>query len=150
MNPTQQPRPANQAPRQQMPQMPVETRRPKPGPNGSSKWHFGFWDCCSPMRTGCLGFWCPCLLFGQTHAREHNKGETSGCGLMVGHPDEKSPPSTGPDGAVVLRMVLCRPIWLPLLLAMRLQRAAEEEIRNRRQCVWRLLRGPVLPMLWIK
>lgn len=64
-------------------------------------WTFGLFDCFGPcstckqlqtahrgstrglITTGCLGCWCPCLLFGKTYAREHGDGETSGCGAMV-------------------------------------------------------------------
>lgn len=53
------------------------------GSKYGSKWIFGFWDCCSPCSTCCLGFWCPCFLFGKTYAREHGEGETSGCSWMV-------------------------------------------------------------------
>jgi Cys-rich protein (TIGR01571 family) len=60
----------------------------------SRPWEYGFFDCFDDMETcpyppppgltnysqqdavltstGCLGFWCPCVLFGRTHARVVN------------------------------------------------------------------------------
>lgn len=93
MDYTQQPTAAYQAPRQ----MSTEKQGMTPmgsdnnlkthvhGNNYGSKWLFGFWDCCSPMSTCCLGTWCPCFLYGKTYAREHGEGETSGCSWMVSH-----------------------------------------------------------------
>ncbi|KAI9786558.1 MAG: hypothetical protein M1816_007882 [Peltula sp. TS41687] len=33
------------------------------------QWQNGFWNCCTPMNTCCLGYWCPCILFGKTQQR---------------------------------------------------------------------------------
>ncbi|KAI9794478.1 MAG: hypothetical protein M1833_000391 [Piccolia ochrophora] len=33
------------------------------------EWRNGFWDCCSPSGTCCMGYWCPCILFGKTQHR---------------------------------------------------------------------------------
>jgi len=40
--------------------------------------HFqnGFCSCCDPCGTCCLGFWCPCILFGKTRTRLHNPAMT--------------------------------------------------------------------------
>ncbi|KIW53495.1 hypothetical protein PV05_09064 [Exophiala xenobiotica] len=54
---------------------------PHPHSHGAGKrgeWSFGLFDCCSPFGTCCLSFWCPCILYGKTHAREHGDPDSSG------------------------------------------------------------------------
>lgn len=43
----------------------VETFKPNSFQNG-------FCSCFGEYKTCCLGFWCPCVLFGHTHARFQN------------------------------------------------------------------------------
>ncbi|PYH75405.1 PLAC8-domain-containing protein [Aspergillus uvarum CBS 121591] len=38
----------------------------------SREWKYGFWDCCSPFKTCCFAFWCPCCLYGRTASRLNN------------------------------------------------------------------------------
>ncbi|KAI9761856.1 MAG: hypothetical protein M4579_000796 [Chaenotheca gracillima] len=40
-----------------------------PGHGPVQDWHESFWDCCSPSSTCCMGYWCPCVLFGRTYDR---------------------------------------------------------------------------------
>ncbi|KAI9811073.1 MAG: hypothetical protein M1827_005655 [Pycnora praestabilis] len=32
-------------------------------------WENSFWDCCAPTNICCMAYWCPCILYGKTHAR---------------------------------------------------------------------------------
>lgn len=93
------------------PQLPMNEKSQLPMPGHAREnaqrsyfgrdWTFGLFDCFRPcstckqlqtaskgsarglITTGCLGCWCPCLLFGKTFAREHGDGESNGCGAMV-------------------------------------------------------------------
>lgn len=70
------------------------------------KWSFGMFDCFSPFgtckspllddmkkrsrlcslnvkTTGCLGCWCPCLLYGRTQDRYKGDQDSSGCNGSV-------------------------------------------------------------------
>ncbi|KAI9804180.1 MAG: hypothetical protein M1825_001582 [Sarcosagium campestre] len=40
-----------------------------PGRGPIQNWQYGFCDFLSPFNTCCLGYWCPCILFGKTQQR---------------------------------------------------------------------------------
>jgi len=41
-------------------------------------WETGFWSCCSPWRTCCLGTFCPCILYARTQYRLEHSGSIKG------------------------------------------------------------------------
>ncbi|KAK7178081.1 hypothetical protein PSPO01_15870 [Paraphaeosphaeria sporulosa] len=48
-----------------------------PSPTAKRDWHHSARKCCSPVNTCCLGWWCPCLLYGRTRQRLFNQGNVS-------------------------------------------------------------------------
>ncbi|KAI9672898.1 MAG: hypothetical protein M1829_004448 [Trizodia sp. TS-e1964] len=51
------------------PQNPVYQHQAGPALPPSSDWSNNFWSFVSPIDLCCFGYWCPCVLYGQTHAR---------------------------------------------------------------------------------
>ena len=49
-------------------------------PTGLSEFHSGLGNCCAaPCCVFCMGFFCPCILYGDTYARLHGVGFCSQC-----------------------------------------------------------------------
>jgi len=60
----------------------------------------GFCSCFDDCGTCCLGCWCPCILFGKTHARLRNPALTK----------ENLPCCSGPCCAFAAVLMLCAPL----------------------------------------
>ena len=110
-----------------------------------NSWTFGLFDCFSPFGTCCLSCWCPCIAFGRTHAREQGEIDPSGINGMVCLTPATSSPHT--YRFLVLRLLLPHAPRCPFLLAMHYSRQHPITLHYQGQCLRRLLRFFVLPML---
>ncbi|KIW37579.1 uncharacterized protein PV06_10225 [Exophiala oligosperma] len=67
----------HQQPSYQPHQHPDESHQYSHSAGSHGSWTFGLFDCCSPFGTCCMGYWCPCFLYGRTYARDHGDPDAS-------------------------------------------------------------------------